>query len=186
MITAISNVFQPNATGNIEAKHPFKKYFEELNIGDQLISKKRLITAEDIDAFANLTGDHFYAHKRETDFTGTMFTEQVAHGYFLNSASAGLFVSSFEKNPVLLNYGIDDMRFVKPVYAGNSIYIRFTCKEKTAQELKDVNPDVPYVQGQDILKGIVKWFVEILDATNETVGVGTILTMVKIKNKIEV
>jgi len=186
MITAISNVFQPNATGNIEAKHPFKKYFEELNIGDQLISKKRLITAEDIDAFANLTGDHFYAHKRETDFTGTMFTEQVAHGYFLNSASAGLFVSSFEKNPVLLNYGIDDMRFVKPVYAGNSIYIRFTCKEKTAQELKDVNPDVPYVQGQDILKGIVKWFVEILDATNETVGVGTILTMVKMKNKIEV
>lgn len=186
MITAISNVFQPNATGNIEAVHPFKKYFEELNIGDQLISEKRLITAEDIDAFANLTGDHFYAHKRETDFTGTMFTEQVAHGYFLNSASAGLFVSSFEKNPVLLNYGIDDMRFVKPVYAGNSIYIRFTCKEKTAQELKDVNPDVPYVQGQDILKGIVKWFVEILDATNETVGVGTILTMVKMKNKSEV
>ena len=184
MITAISNVFQPNATGNIEAKHPFKKYFEELNIGDQLISEKRLITAEDIDAFANLTGDHFYAHKRETDFTGTMFTEQVAHGYFLNSASAGLFVSSFEKNPVLLNYGIDDMRFVKPVYAGNSIYIRFTCKEKTAQELKDVNPDVPYVQGQDILKGIVKWFVEILDDADEAVGVGTILTMVKMKNKV--
>jgi len=186
MITAISNVFQPNATGNIEAKHPFKKYFEELNIGDQLISEKRLITAEDIDAFANLTGDHFYAHKRETDFTDTMFTEQVAHGYFLNSASAGLFVSSFEKNPVLLNYGIDDMRFVKPVYAGNSIYIRFTCKEKTAQEMKEVNPEVPFVQGQDIPKGIVKWFVEILDATNETVGVGTILTMVKMKNKIEV
>ena len=184
MITAISNVYQPYATGNIEATHPFKKYFEELKVGDQLISEKRLITAEDIDAFANLTGDHFYAHKRETDFTGTMFTEQVAHGYFLNSASAGLFVSSFEKNPVLLNYGIDDMRFVKPVYAGNSIYIRFTCKEKTAQEMKEVNPDVPFVQGQDIPKGIVKWFVEILDATNETVGVGTILTMVEMKNKI--
>ena len=184
MITTISNVFQPNATGIIEAKHPFKKYFEELNIGDQLISKKRLITGEDIDAFANLTGDHFYAHKRETDFTETMFTEQVAHGYFINSAAAGLFVASFEKNPVLLNYGIDDMRFVKPVYAGNSIYIRFTCKEKTAQELKDVNPDMPFVQGQDIPKGIVKWFVEILDETNETVGVGTILTMVKMENKV--
>ena len=183
MITAITNVYQPHATGNIEAIHPFKKYFEELNIGDQLISEKRLITAEDIDAFANLTGDHFYAHKRETDFTGTMFTEQVAHGYFINSAAAGLFVSSFEKNPVLLNYGIDDMRFVKPVYAGNSIYIRFTCKEKTAQELKEVNPEVPFVQGQDIPKGIVKWFVEILDDTDETVGVGTILTMVKMKNK---
>lgn len=183
MITAITNVYQPHATGNIEAIHPFKKYFEELNIGDQLISEKRLITAEDIDAFANLTGDHFYAHKRETDFTGTMFKEQVAHGYFINSAAAGLFVSSFEKNPVLLNYGIDDMRFVKPVYAGNSIYIRFTCKEKTAQELKEVNPEVPFVQGQDIPKGIVKWFVEILDDTDETVGVGTILTMVKMKNK---
>ena len=185
MITAISNVYQPYATGNIEAIHPFKKYFEELNIGDQLISEKRLITAEDIDAFADLTGDHFYAHKKETDFSGTMFTEQVAHGYFLNSAAAGLFVSSFEKNPVLLNYGIDDLRFVKPVYAGNSIYIRFTCKEKTAQETKDVNPDVPYVQGQEIPKGIVKWFVEILDATDETVGVGTILTMVKMKNKMD-
>ena len=185
MITAISNVYQPYATGNIEPTHPFKKYFEELKIGDQLISEKRLITAEDIDAFADLTGDHFYAHKRDTDFSGTMFTEQVAHGYFLNSAAAGLFVSSFEKNPVLLNYGIDDLRFVKPVYAGNSIYIRLTCKEKTAQEMKEVNPDVPYVQGQDIPKGIVKWFVEILDAADEPVGVGTILTMVKMKNKIE-
>ena len=185
MITAISNVFQPNATGKIDAKHPFKKYFEELSIGDQLISEKRLITAEDIDAFAELTGDHFYAHKKETDFAGTMFTEQVAHGYFLNSASAGLFVASFEKNPVLLNYGIDDMRFVKPVYAGSSIYIRFTCKEKIAQELKDINPEVPFVQGQDIPKGIVKWFVEILDDTDETVGVGTILTMVKMKHKID-
>ena len=185
MITAISNVYQPYATGNVEATHPFKKYFEELKIGDQLISEKRLITAEDIDAFADLTGDHFYSHKSETDFSGTMFTEQVAHGYFLNSAAAGLFVSSFEKNPVLLNYGIDDLRFVKPVYAGNSIYIRLTCKEKTAQEMKEVNPDVPYVQGQDIPKGIVKWFVEILDAADEPVGVGTILTMVKMKNKIE-
>ncbi len=181
MLTAISNIYQPHATGIIEDKHPFKKYFEELKIGDQLISKKRLITAEDIDAFATLSGDHFYAHKRETDFTGTMFTEQVAHGYFITSAAAGLFVDSFEKNPVLLNYGIDEMRFVKPVYAGNSIYIRFTCKEKTAQELKEINPDVPFVQGQDIPKGIVKWYVEIFDDADEAVGVGTILTMVEIK-----
>ena len=179
MITAISNVYQPHATGIIEDKHPFKKHFEELKIGDQLISKKRLITAEDIDAFATLTGDHFYAHKKDTDFTGTMFTEQVAHGYFITSAAAGLFVDSFEKNPVLLNYGIDEMRFVKPIYVGNSIYIRFTCKEKTAQEMKEVNPDIPFVQGQDIPKGIVKWFVEIFDDADEAVGVGTILTMVE-------
>jgi oxepin-CoA hydrolase / 3-oxo-5,6-dehydrosuberyl-CoA semialdehyde dehydrogenase len=181
MITAITNVYQTHATGNIEDKHPFKKYFEEIKIGDQLISKKRLITPEDIDAFATLSGDHFYAHKRETDFTGTMFTEQVAHGYFIMSAAAGLFVDCFEKNPVLLNYGIDELRFTKPVYAGNSIYIRFSCKEKIPQELKDVNPDVAFVHGQDIPKGIVKWLVEIFDDADEAVGVGTILTMVEMK-----
>ncbi len=181
MITAITNVYQTHATGNIDDKHPFKKYFEEIKIGDQLISKKRLITPEDIDAFATLSGDHFYAHKRETDFTGTMFTEQVAHGYFIMSAAAGLFVDSFEKNPVLLNYGIDELRFTKPVYAGNSIYIKFSCKEKIPQELKDLNPDVAFVHGQDIPKGIVKWLVEIFDDADEAVGVGTILTMVEMK-----
>ena len=181
MITAISNVHQQYATGNIEPKHPFKKYFEEIKISDQLISEKRLITKEDINEFAKLSGDNFYAHKAETDFEGTMFTEQVAHGYFIISAAAGLFVDSFEKNPVLLNYGIDEMRFTKPVYAGNSIYIRFTCKEKIAQELKEINPDVAFVHGQDIPKGIVKWLVEILDDADEIVGVGTILTMVEMK-----
>jgi oxepin-CoA hydrolase/3-oxo-5,6-dehydrosuberyl-CoA semialdehyde dehydrogenase len=185
MLTAISNVYQPHAKGNTEGRHPFKKYFEELQIGDQLITEKRLITAEDIDKFAELSGDNFYAHKRDTDFTGTMFTEQVAHGYFIISAAAGLFVDSFNKNPVLLNYGIDELRFTKPVYAGNSIYIRFTCKEKTAQELKEVNPEVPFVQGQDIPKGIVKWFVEILDETDEVTGVATILTMVEMKDAIK-
>ena len=184
MLTAISNVYQPHAKGNIDEKHPFKKYFEELNIGDQLITEKRLITSEDIDHFAEFSGDHFYAHKRETDFAGTMFAEQVAHGYFIISAAAGLFVDSFDKNPVLLNYGIDELRFTKPVYAGNSIYIRFSCKEKTAQELKETNREVPYVQGQDIPKGIVKWYVEIFDNADEAVGVGTILTMVEMKNVI--
>jgi oxepin-CoA hydrolase / 3-oxo-5,6-dehydrosuberyl-CoA semialdehyde dehydrogenase len=184
MLTAISNVHQQYATGNIDAnKHPFKKHFEEIKISDQLISAKRLITKEDIDAFATLSGDHFYAHKIETDFAGTMFTEQVAHGYFIISAVAGLFVDSFEKNPVLLNYGIDELRFTKPVYAGNSIYVRFTCKEKTAQELKEINPDVAFVQGQDIPKGIVKWLVEIFDDADEIVGVGTILTMVEMQEQ---
>ena len=184
MITAISNVYQPNAKGTIETTHPFKKYFEELNIGDQVITDKKLITAEDIDKFAALSGDHFYAHLAKTNFDGTMFDKQVAHGYFIMSAAAGLFVDSFEKNPVLLNYGIDDLRFIKPVYQGNSIYIRFTCKEKIAQELKETNPDVAFVKGQDIPKGIVKWYVEIFDDTNEIAGVATILTMVQKKNNI--
>ena len=172
-ITAITNVYQPNARGKDPGKHPFKKYFEELVIGDQLITEKRLITSEDIDRFADLSGDHFYAHVKTTDFAGTMFEQQVAHGYFIISAAAGLFVDSYEKNPVLLNYGIDELRFTKPVYPGAEIHIRFTCKEKLPQDPKDEN---------DIPKGIVKWLVEILDGTEEpVVGVATILTMVKRK-----
>ncbi|MFT3979136.1 MAG: phenylacetic acid degradation bifunctional protein PaaZ [Ferruginibacter sp.] len=185
MITAISNVYQPNAKGNTDGIHPFKKYFEELQIGDQLITEKRVISSEDIDKFALLSGDQFYAHLTSTNFEGTMFEQQVAHGYFIMSAAAGLFVDSFEKNPVLLNYGIDELRFTKPVYPGNSIYIRFTCKEKIAQELKELNPEVPFVKGQDIPKGIVKWYVEILDDTDELSGVATILTMVQMKEAVK-
>jgi len=172
MITAVSNVYQPGATGNLDTIHPFKKYFEELEIGDQLITEKRLITSEDIDRFADLSGDHFYAHLKETDFTGTMFERQVAHGYFIISIAAGLFVDSYEKNPVLLNYGIDELRFTKPVYPGAEIHIRFTCKEKIGQEKKEAT---------DIAKGIVKWLVEMIDETDEIVGVATILTMVEKK-----
>lgn len=169
MITAISNVYQAGAKGNISDIHPFKKYFDELQIGDQLLTEKRLITAEDIDQFADLSGDHFYAHMRDTDFTGTMFEKQVAHGYLIMSIAAGLFVSSYEKNPVLLNYGIDELRFTKPVYPGAEIQVRFTCKEKIRQEKKEAT---------DIDKGIVKWLVEIMDETGEITGVATILTMV--------
>ena len=172
-ITEITNVYQAHAEGKDPGKHPFKKYFEELQIGDQLITAKRLITSEDIDRFANLSGDHFYAHIKTTNFTDTMFEQQVAHGYFIMSAAAGLFVDSYEKNPVLLNYGIDELRFTKPVYPGAEIHIKFTCKEKLPQDPKDEN---------DIRKGIVKWLVEMLDDTDEpVVGVATILTMVKRK-----
>lgn len=184
MLTAVTKIFQPHAKGNETAVHPFKKYFEDLIIGDQIITEKRLITSEDIDKFADLSGDHFYAHIKTTDFSDTMFEEQVAHGYFIMSAAAGLFVDSYDKNPVLLNYGIDELRFTKPVYAGMSVYIRFTCKEKTAQENKEITPETMQVKGIDIPRGIVKWYVEIFDETDEAVGVGTILTMVKMKNKI--
>lgn len=173
MITAISNIYQPGAKGNIGDVHPFKKYFDELQIGDQLLTEKRLITAEDIDQFADLSGDHFYAHLRDTDFSGTMFEKQVAHGYLIMSIAAGLFVSSYDKNPVLLNYGIDELRFTKPVYPGSEIQVRFTCKEKTRQEKKEPT---------DIDKGIVKWLVEIMDETGEITGVATILTMVERKS----
>ncbi|GAC1431812.1 MAG: phenylacetic acid degradation bifunctional protein PaaZ [Chitinophagaceae bacterium] len=172
MLTAITNIYQPYAKGNLDTIHPFKKYFEELRVGDQIITQKRVITTEDVDKFADLSGDHFYAHLATTHFNGAMFERQVAHGYFILSAAAGLFVDGSDWGPVLLNYGIDELRFTKPVYPGASIYVRFTCKEKTAQEQKDQN---------DIPKGIVKWYVEILDETDEHVGIATILTMVRKK-----
>ena len=182
-ITAITNVYQPNAKGKEPGKHPFKKYFEELVIGDQIITEKRVITSEDIDKFADLSGDHFYAHIKTTDFTGTMFEQQVAHGYFIMSIAAGLFVDSYEKNPVLLNYGIDELRFTKPVYPGAEVYIRFTCKEKLPNDKRVIEKPEDFKLGDDIDKGIVKWLVEFFDETNEITGVATILTMVAKKNQ---
>lgn len=182
-ITAITNVYQNHAEGKEPGKHPFKKYFEELQVGDQIITKKRVITSDDIDRFADLSGDHFYAHIKTTDFEGTMFEKQVAHGYFIISAAAGLFVNSYEKNPVLLNYGIDELRFTKPVYPGAEIHIRFTCKEKLPNDKRIPQPGEEPKRGDDIDKGIVKWLVEMIDETNEVTGIATILTMVAKKNQ---
>ena len=177
-ITEVTNVYQPHAIGKKGDKHPFKKYFEELQIGEQIITEKRVITSEDIDRFADLSGDHFYAHIKTTDFTGTMFEQQVAHGYFIMSMGAGLFVDGYEKNPVLLNYGIDELRFTKPVYPGSEIHVRFTCKEKLPNDKRIVEKQEDFKRGDDIDKGIVKWLVEMIDETGETTGVATILTMV--------
>jgi oxepin-CoA hydrolase/3-oxo-5,6-dehydrosuberyl-CoA semialdehyde dehydrogenase len=177
-ITDITHVYQQYAKGKDPGKHPFTKYFEELEIGDQIITEKRTITSADIDKFADLSGDHFYAHIKTTDFEGTMFEQQVAHGYFIMSIAAGLFVDSYEKNPVLLNYGIDELRFTKPVYPGSEIHIRFTCKQKLLNDKRVVEKPEDFKRGDDIDKGIVKWLVEMIDETGEVTGVATILTMV--------
>ena len=182
-ITAITNVYQQYAAGKDPGKHPFTKYFEELEVGEQIITEKRTITAEDIDKFADLSGDHFYAHIKTTDFEGTMFEQQVAHGYFIMSIAAGLFVDSYEKNPVLLNYGIDELRFTKPVYPGAEIHIRFTCKQKLLNDKRIVEKPEDFKRGDDIDKGIVKWLVEMIDETGEVTGVATILTMVAKKEQ---
>src|SRR5215204_2731987 len=172
MTTAITGRWTTGSPRTDDGIHPFRKSLAELRVGDTIVTEKRVITSEDIDAFAELSGDHFYAHKKETDFTGTMFEKQVAHGYFILSAAAGLFVDGSDLGPVLLNYGIDELRFTKPVYSGAELTIRFTCKEKLPQDPKDET---------DIPKGIVKWLVEMLDETGEHVGIATILTMVKRK-----
>ncbi len=181
MLTGITGVYQQHAPGRDPGIHPFRKYFEELVVGDQLITEKKVITAEDINRFADLSGDHFYAHIATTDFSDTMFERQVAHGYLMMSIAAGLFVDSYEKNPVLLNYGIDELRFTKPVYPGSEVYIRFTCREKLPNDKRVVENPEDARRGDDIEKGIVKWLVEFLDETNELTGIATILTMVKKK-----
>lgn len=167
-LTAISNVYQPGAKQTENAVHPFRKYFEDLQVGETLITGRRTITEADISNFANLSWDHFYAHIDHTSLEGTLFEKPVAHGYFILSAAAGLFVDG-KKGPVLLNYGIDELRFTKPVYAGTTIQVHLTVKEKISQQKKDE---------QDIAKGIVKWYVDVRDETGETVAVATILTMV--------
>ncbi|MBO9571365.1 MAG: phenylacetic acid degradation bifunctional protein PaaZ [Chitinophagaceae bacterium] len=170
-ITAITNVYQQNAAFYEDDKHPFRKYYEELRIGDAYITQKRTVTEADIVNFANVSWDHFYAHVDHTSLGGTIFEKPVAHGYFILSAAAGLFVDG-KKGPVLLNYGIEEFRFLKPVYAGTTIGVQLTCKEKIIQDQKDEN---------DIPKGIVKWLVEVTDQLGEQVAIGTILTMVKRK-----
>jgi oxepin-CoA hydrolase/3-oxo-5,6-dehydrosuberyl-CoA semialdehyde dehydrogenase len=171
MITHLTHQYQPHAKQVLDEKHPFRKYFEELQIGDTVITHKRTVTEADIVNFANVSWDHFYAHTDHTSLAGTLFEKPVAHGYFILSAAAGLFVDA-GKGPVMLNYGLEECRFLKPVYAGSTIGVRLTCKEKIEQEKREET---------DIPRGIVKWYVDVYDETGESVAIATILTMVQRK-----
>jgi len=168
-ITALTKQYQVGGAQNTEGPHVFRKHFEEVEIGDTVITDKHLVTLDNINEFAELSGDKFYAHMDENSLEGTIFTERVAHGYFIMSKAAGLFVDP-EKGPVLLNYGIDECRFTKPVYPGMTVGVRFTAKEKISQEKRE---------DDDIAKGIVKFLVDVYDEEGETVMLATILTMVR-------
>jgi oxepin-CoA hydrolase/3-oxo-5,6-dehydrosuberyl-CoA semialdehyde dehydrogenase len=168
-ITAVTGVYQYGAKQIEKPVHVFRKHFEELEVGETVITHKHTVTESDIVNFANVSGDNFYAHMDATSLEGTIFEQRVAHGYFILSKAAGLFVDP-KKGPVLLNYGIDECRFTKPVYPGMTIGVRFTVKEKIDQEKRDE---------EDIAKGIVKFLVDVYDETGETVALATILTMVK-------
>lgn len=172
-LSYITNVYQQGAKQHESDVHPFRKYFEDLEIGDTEITAKHTVTETDITNFANISGDNFYAHMDATSLEGTIFERRVAHGYFVLSKAAGLFVDA-KKGPVLLNYGIDEARFTKPVYPGMTIGVRLTVKEKVDQEKKNE---------EDVGKGIVKWLVDVYDETGETVAIATILTMVKKRNQ---
>jgi oxepin-CoA hydrolase/3-oxo-5,6-dehydrosuberyl-CoA semialdehyde dehydrogenase len=168
-ITALTKQYQVGGEQNTEGPHVFRKHFEEIEIGDTVITDTHLVTLDNIEDFAELSGDKFYAHMDENSLDGTIFTERVAHGYFIMSKAAGLFVDP-EKGPVLLNYGIDECRFTKPVYPGMTVGVRFTAKEKISQEKRE---------DDDISKGIVKFLVDVYDDEGETVMLATILTMVR-------
>lgn len=168
-ITQITQQFQVGAEMPEANPHVFRKHFEELVIGETVFTHKHTVSDADIVNFANVSGDNFYAHMDATSLEGTIFERRVAHGYFVLSKAAGLFVDP-KKGPVLLNYGIDEARFTKPVYPGATLGVRFTVKEKIDQEKRSE---------EDIAKGIVKFLVDVFDETGETVALATILTMVR-------
>jgi oxepin-CoA hydrolase/3-oxo-5,6-dehydrosuberyl-CoA semialdehyde dehydrogenase len=168
-LSAITEQYQPGGAQPESEPHVFRKHFEELNVGDTVTTARHTVTEADIVNFANVSGDHFYAHVDETSLEGTMFEGRVAHGYYILSKAAGLFVEP-RKGPVLLNYGIDECRFTKPVYPGTTIGVKLTVVEKIAQERREP---------EDVAKGIVRYRVEVNDHEGDVVAVATILTMVK-------
>ncbi|MBX2892005.1 MAG: phenylacetic acid degradation bifunctional protein PaaZ [Saprospiraceae bacterium] len=172
-LTAVTNQYQVGGAQTETDIHPFKKHFEDLFVGETLITAKHTVSEADIHNFANVSGDNFYAHMDETALEGTPFTRRVAHGYFVLSKAAGLFVDA-KKGPVLLNYGLDECRFTKPVYPGMTIGVKLTVKEKIEQENDASKEGVAAIP-----RGIVKWLVDVYDETGETVAVATILTMVR-------
>ncbi len=169
MLTAITRQFTVGATPKIGPIHPFRKTFDELEIGESLITHRRTVTEADIVNFGCISGDHFYAHFDEIAAADSLFKKRVAHGYFIISAAAGMFVDP-APGPVLANYGLDNLRFVEPVGIGDTIQVRLTVKEKV---WKVKRPD------EEKATGVVKWDVEVTNQRHETVAVYDILTLVE-------
>jgi oxepin-CoA hydrolase/3-oxo-5,6-dehydrosuberyl-CoA semialdehyde dehydrogenase len=169
MLTAITREWTAGAAQTTDTVHPFRKTFDELHVGDTLVTATRTITLDDIVRFAELSGDKFYAHMSDEDARSNgVFEGRVAHGYFIVSAAAGLFVDP-ALGPVLANYGLEKLRFTKPVYPGDTIQVHLTVKQKTAK-------DTP--EGA-IPQGVVEWDVNVRNQHDETVAVYSILTLVR-------
>jgi oxepin-CoA hydrolase/3-oxo-5,6-dehydrosuberyl-CoA semialdehyde dehydrogenase len=167
VITAITGRWAKGARQIDPVVHPFRKPFGALVIGDTFTSAEREVTVEDIERFAALTGDKFYAHMNEAEAArNPLFGGRVAHGYFLVSAAAGLFVDP-AYGPVLANYGIDSLRFTKPVKPGERLKVRLTCKEKCFR------PSAGH--------GEVRWDTQITNQNGEMVACYDVLTIVSDK-----
>jgi len=170
-LSKVTGIYQPGAKVVEAPQHPFRYHYEDIKPGMSILTHKRTITDSDIQNFANLSWDVFYAHTDITSLDGTIFEKRAAHGYFLLSAAAGLFVSP-AKGPVGANYGLDECRFIRPIYHNDTIQVRLTCKEKVERDSR----------GKEHPSGVVKWYEEIFDQDGELVAMATILTLVAKKS----
>ena len=171
MLAAITGEHVRGAAVRESEVHPFRRHIEDLRIGDSLLTHRRTVGEADIVAFGGISGDYFYMHFDEVAAKESPFGKRIAHGYFVLSAAAGLFVSP-APGPVLANYGLDTLRFVKPVGIGDTIRARLTCKRKIDRNKKDASG-----QGQ----GVVAWDVEVTNQDGELVASYDILTLVSKK-----
>ena len=168
VLTRIANEWVPGADPARDRVHPFRKTFDELQVGDTHVTHRRTVTETDIVNFACLSGDHFYAHMDEIAAKESLFGRRVAHGYFVLAAAAGLFVDP-APGPVLANYGMEGLRFTKPVYAGDTIQVTLTVKQKTLKE----------TPADGVPQGVVAWDVGVRNQDAELVATYTILTLVR-------
>ncbi len=168
MLAAVTGEHVRGARVNNTAVHPFRSYFEDLQIGDSLLTHRRTVGEADIVAFGGISGDYFYMHFDEVAAKDSPFGKRIAHGYFVLSAAAGLFVSP-APGPVLANYGLDTLRFVKPVGIGDTIQARLTAKRKI---------DRQKVDAKGVGQGVVAWDVEVTNQLGEVVASYDILTLV--------
>jgi len=167
-LVAITREYQSGARAREAEVHPFRKHFEDLHVGDSLTTHRRTVTEADIVNFGCISGDHFYAHFDEEAAKDSLFGKRVAHGYFVVSAAAGLFVDP-APGPVLANYGLENLRFIEPVGIGDTIQARVTVKKKIAKEKR---PD------EDRATGVVVWDVEIVNQDEKAVALYDVLTLV--------
>ena len=165
----LTGEYHQGATPITDKVHPFRKYFEELQIGETHESHRRTVTETDIVNFGCLTGDHFYAHFDKIAAAESLFGKRVAHGYFLISAAAGMFVDP-APGPVLANYGLENLRFIEPVGIGDTIRVKIVVKQKIK---KDKRPD------DTRATGVVRWAVEIINQDDNTVAVYDVMTLVE-------
>ena len=162
ILTAIGKQWVPGAEEITDRDHPFTRRFTELDLGETFNSPTREVTLEDIETFAHFTGDTFYAHMDdEAAAANPFFPGRVAHGYLLLSFAAGLFVQP-DPGPVLANTGLDSLRFLEPVSAGDSIKVRLSVKHKTPRNEE---------------YGEVRWHVTLTNQREEAVAEYELLTM---------